>query len=100
MIRRLAPMRPSAGTRIPAAVRDEVRARDGQCVGSLLGWGGDCAGGLELDHVRPGGTGMKSPSTPDNLVSLCGSHHRAKTERGRSLRPSLIAYLERLEEGL
>jgi len=40
--------------------------------------------------------GMKSPSTEDNLVVLCGAHHRWKTENGREARPLLLAYLEAL----
>lgn len=38
---------------------------------------------------------MKSRTAADNLVTLCGSHHRYKTEHGREARPILIEYLER-----
>jgi hypothetical protein len=56
---------------------------------------GECFGQLELDHVRAShGIGMKSASTTENLVTLCSTHHREKTEHGRGWRPVLIAYLE------
>lgn len=93
-LRRYAPIAPSRGTVIPAAVRLEVLFRDGGCVGFRLSWPGDCSGRLELDHVRPGGMGMKSRSTADNLASLCSAHHRLRTLEGRKYRPLLLAYLD------
>src|SRR5882757_7718429 len=95
-MRRYSPMKPSRGTVIPAEVRLAVLYRDAGCIGFRL-LEGECAGPIELDHVRAsGGMGMKSPSTVDNLVALCGSHHRLKTEHGRQIRPVLLAYLERV----
>lgn len=88
-------MKPSSGTVIPAKLRREVLDRDGGCVGRLV-LAGPCSGSIELDHVRAsGGLGMKSRTAADNLVSLCGAHHRWKTEHGREARPVLITYLER-----
>ena len=95
MLRRYAPMKQSTGTRIPDDVRAFVTNRDRLCVGYVIGMPGECAGSYELDHVRAsGGLGMKSRSTADNLVRLCGVHHRAKTENGRAWRPRLIDYIE------
>lgn len=97
MLRRYAPIRSSAGTRIPTDIRAAVRERDGgACLGPRVGMPGECAGGIELDHVRAsGGMGMKSPTEADNLVSLCGAHHRMKTAEGRRWRPRLLALLAR-----
>jgi hypothetical protein len=44
---------------------------------------------LELDHVNTSGLGKRGPSIPENLVSLCGLHHRMKTEQSRVWRPML-----------
>lgn len=100
-LRRYGRMKASRGTVIPTAVRGEVLRRDGfACVGGKLGWEShtaDCIG-LELDHVRPGGMGMKSPSTPENLVTLGNLCHQWKTLNGREARPQLIAYLARFEK--
>lgn len=93
-MRRYGPMRQSIGTVIPLAERRKVNARDQGCIGPLVGMALPCRGGVELDHVRAsGGIGMKSPSEASNLVSLCGRHHRIKTEYGRVWRPKFIAYL-------
>jgi 5-methylcytosine-specific restriction endonuclease McrA len=93
-LRRYAPIAPSRGTVIPTEIRLAVLSRDNGCVG-FRRLPGDCAGGLELDHVRAShGIGMKSRTEPDNLVSLCGSHHRWKTANGRAARPVLLRYLE------
>ena len=95
-LRRYAPMKPSAGTRIPDAVRRQVILRDAGCIGPRVGMPTECAGGIELDHVRSsGGMGMKSASTPENLASLCGTHHRLKTLEGKRWRARLFAYLAR-----
>lgn len=93
-LRRYAKPKPSRGTVIPADVRARVHARDARvwCVG----YGrlpGECLGGIEQDHVRAGGTGMKSVTCDCNLVDLCGGHHRYKTEHGRDARPVLLDYL-------
>jgi len=95
-LRRYAAPKASRGTTIPAAVRRAVHERDLGCVGARLGWSSHTdKRGIELDHVRAShGVGMKSPSTPDNLVALCNDCHRWKTEHGREARPQLIAYLE------
>jgi 5-methylcytosine-specific restriction endonuclease McrA len=96
-MRRYAKPKQSHGTVIPADIRLRVRLRDGikagGCVGRVLLRDG-CEGALELDHVRAsGGVGMKSITCDCNLVTLCGTHHRFKTEHGRDVRPVLIAYL-------
>lgn len=99
-LRRYQPLKPSAGTRIPTSVRIAVLFRDLACVGVTLGWSSHRQGPyvLELDHVRAShGTGMKSPSTEDNLVALCGDCHRWKTEHGREARPLLLAYLAQFD---
>jgi 5-methylcytosine-specific restriction endonuclease McrA len=92
-MRRYAPLKPSRGTVIPADMRLRVLRRDQGCVGFEL-LPDECAGPLELDHVRAShGVGLKSDTTDANLVSLCGFHHRYKTEHGREARPLLLAYL-------
>lgn len=94
-LRRYTPLAPSRGTLIPAALRAEVLAADRGCVGPRVGMPGECAGHLELDHVRSSGAlGRKSPSVKSNLVSLCNlTHHRLKTLDGRLYRPKLLAYV-------
>ena len=95
-MRRYSGLKPSRGTVIPHEVRLAVLNRDAGCIGFRL-LEGECQGPLELDHVRAShGMGLKSESTPDNLVALCGAHHRMKTEHGRQIRPILVAYLERV----
>lgn len=95
MLRRYAPMKQSRGTVIPSDVRRAVVARDKVCVGLIAGFPGPHGGTLEVDHVRAShAIGMKSSSTEDNLVLLCGLHHRWKTEHGREARPLLLAYLD------
>ena len=96
-LRRYAPMKPSRGTVIPAGLRLDVLLRDLGCVGYRLGWPGPHTSPIELDHVRAsGGLGLKSSTTADNLVSLCGDCHRWKTSHGREARPQLVEYLEGL----
>ncbi len=93
-MRRYEPLRASIGTVIPLAVRRAVLSRDQGCVGPAVGMALDCAGSIELDHVEAShGMGMKSRTTVDNLVSLCGRHHRIRTEYGRIWRPKLADYL-------
>jgi 5-methylcytosine-specific restriction endonuclease McrA len=93
-VRRYSALKPSRGTVIPGHVRLAVLDRDRGCVG-FGRFPVECAGPLELDHVRAShGMGMKSDTTPGNLVALCGSCHRYKTENGRAARPLLLAYLE------
>ena len=83
---------------VPAAVRAKVRARDRGCVFGRLGIPHLCLGALELDHVRAsGGLGLRSRSTPDNLVLLCPAAHRIKTLQGRRWRPVLLAWIEQTE---
>ena len=92
MIRRYSSLSQSRGTTIPPGLRLQVLSRDQGCVG----YGrlpGLCAGALELDHVRAShAMGMKSRTEADNLVSLCGQHHRWRTEHGREARPIILAY--------
>jgi hypothetical protein len=84
---------------VPTSVREGVRARDRGCVFGRLGIVHDCFGRLELDHVRAsGGLGLRSPSTLDNLVTLCPAAHLEKTLHGRHWRPVLLAWIERAEE--
>lgn len=89
---------------IPVEVYQHVRRRDrnvtgGDCVGTWIGMPGRCHWATEVDHVRAsGGLGMKSPSEPWNLVSLCRDHHRLKTEHGREWRPALLEYLAENED--
>jgi hypothetical protein len=40
---------------------------------------------------------MKSPTHRTNMVVLCRHHHRLKTDWGKTWRPLLLAYLERVE---
>jgi hypothetical protein len=98
-MRRYSPIKPSRGTTWPPEVRAEVMALDGgRCVAIRAGFGGltPCDRYLEIDHVRAsGGMGMKSRSTADNGVVLCGAHHRIKTAEGKRIRPFLLAYIER-----
>jgi 5-methylcytosine-specific restriction endonuclease McrA len=86
------------------AEKNYVRARDRGCVAirlSITGFGmSRCDGPLDVDHVRAsGGIGMKSPTLRTNMVVLCRHHHRAKTDWGKTWRPLLIQYLERVEGG-
>ena len=84
-----------------------VRARDRGCVAirarvvaniPVAEWSFSCDGPLDVDHVRAsGGLGMKSPTHRTNMVVLCRHHHRANTEYGKTWRPLLLAYLERVE---
>ena len=79
-------------------MRAHVRERDRGCVFTRLAIPHECFGALELDHVRAsGGWGMRSRSTPDNLVLLCPEAHRAKTLDGRRWRPVLLAWIEAAE---
>jgi hypothetical protein len=99
-LRRYSTIKPSRGTVIPGAIRAEVRAADqNRCVPhEVLGMEGECLKaqfGLELDHVRAGGTGMKSRTSRDNLLSACNSAHREKTNNGRKWRPIFLEYIER-----
>ena len=82
-----------------------VRARDRGCVAPrstaadpTWAQSNACDGPLDVDHVRAsGGLGMKSPTHRTNMVVLCRHHHIAKTEWGKTWRPLLLAYLERVE---
>jgi 5-methylcytosine-specific restriction endonuclease McrA len=95
-VRRYSPLKPSKGTTWSPEVRLAILRRDNfTCVGRLVGFPLRANHmGLELDHVRAShGIGMKSRSTADNGVALCGECHRWKTEHGREARPLLLAYL-------
>ena len=83
-----------------AAEKQYVRDRDRDCVARLIlaPVPTQCAGRLDVDHVRAsGGLGMKSPTHRTNMVALCRHHHQLKTDWGKTWRPLLIAYLERVE---
>jgi len=98
-LRRYVSMKPSRGSVIPASVRAEVMARDGLCVGPMVGMDGPCEGSFELDHVRAShGMAMKSETTRRNLVMLCSKHHLLRTEHGKLWRPLLLAYIERRDQ--
>lgn len=85
---------------VPPAVRALVHERDGACVFARLGIAHECFGPPQIDHVRAsGGLGLRSPSTPDNLVLLCASAHFTKTLHGRVWRPVLLSWIERVERG-
>ena len=81
----------------------EVYRRDVRCVGPVVGMPGLCGSQfgpqqhptMELDHVNGSGLGKRGPSTPQNLVLLCGLHHRMKTEQARVWRPKLNEYLSK-----
>jgi 5-methylcytosine-specific restriction endonuclease McrA len=86
------------------AEKNYVRARDNGCVARAAfarerpSFDIPCDGPLDVDHVRAsGGLGMKSPTHRTNMVVLCRHHHRLKTDWGKTWRPLLIAYLERVE---
>ena len=89
---------------VTLAVAGEVLRRDAGCVGAKIGMIGRCGTqfgpsdrfSLELDHVNTSGLGKRGPSIPQNLVSLCGLHHRMKTEQSRVWRPILNEYLRKL----
>lgn len=86
---------------VTLGVAHEVLQRDKGCVGVIVGMPGRCGTqfgpsdrfSLELDHVNTSGLGKRGPSTPENLVSLCGLHHRMKTEQSRVWRAKLNDYL-------
>jgi hypothetical protein len=99
--------------RRPAQKRDDVaamnekvyvRIRDKGCVANRALEAGPklyypCDGPLEVDHVRASGAlSKKSVTHRSNMVLLCAWHHKLKTEYGRTWRPLLLAYLERVEK--
>ena len=92
-----------------AAEKRYVRARDRGCVARRAAIDARafehdrpiCEGPIDVDHVRAsGGLGMKSPTHRTNMVCLCRWHHKLKTDYGRTWRPLLLAYLERVEGAL
>lgn len=86
-------------------VYEAVRRRDKGCVGPRLhredptAFPGPCYGRIELDHVRAGGMGKRSPSVPDNLMTLCAFHHLWKTYNARRARLLQVAWLDRAGGG-
>ena len=91
---RRTPLRPSRGTVWPKEESDAIWERDESCVGPRVGMQGDCHGYPERHHVRKGGMSMKSRSTRDNGVLLCGwAHHPWATAHGREARVMLLDYL-------
>lgn len=87
---------------VTPALRDAVLKRDKGCVGPRLGMHDQCGSQfgsgtnvvLELDHVFTSGFGKRGPSEMWNVVTLCGWHHRMKTESSRKWRGVLYEYLE------
>ena len=99
---RLKPRKLKQETDEQRAERNYVRARDNGCVAArAMGLPPrlvECRGPLDVDHVRAsGGLGLKSPTHRSNMVVLCRWHHTLKTEYGKTWRPLLVAYLERVE---
>lgn len=93
-------MKPSRGTVWLAGLRAEIDRLDGgRCVCARANFPAEviarCGGQIEHDHVRAGGTGMKSSSTVDNGVLLSAWCHRWKTEHGRDARPLLLDWIAR-----
>lgn len=86
--------RPPSRDRVTPEVYAAARLRDGGCLGPLAGMPTLCAGPIEIDHVRVGGMGLRSPSVKENLGCLCQLHHRMKTEDGRTWRPRLLALID------
>jgi hypothetical protein len=82
-------------------LRYAVIRRDHACVGAKIGMGGACGSQFgsgtdivwELDHIDNAGMGRRGPSTMENLVLMCGYHHRVKTEATRTWRPKLREYI-------
>ena len=87
---------------VTPSMRKAVLLRDKGCVGPRVGMHEECGsqfgpGGqivLELDHVFNSGFGKRGPSELWNLATLCGWHHRMKTESSRKWREALYEYLE------
>ncbi len=83
-------------------VHAAVKLRDQHCVGPSVGMEGECGSQwgpgrpvvIELDHVNSSGFGKRGPSIKENIVLLCGYHHRIKTESSRRWRAALNEYLE------
>ena len=83
-------------------LRRAVMKRDKTCVGPRVGMEGACGSQfgsgsiivLELDHVDNAGFAKRGPSVEQNLVVLCGYHHRVKTESSKRWKPLLRKYLE------
>ena len=74
-----------------------ILQRDKGCIGARLDMEGPCDGRIEIDHILNGGMGRRGPSIALNLVSLCSSHHRVKTDSARAWRPLLIEYVCNVE---
>jgi hypothetical protein len=82
--------------------RAAVMLRDKGCVAAAVGMPGECGSQwgpgkpvtIELDHVNGFGLGKRGPSIEENLVWLCGYHHRIKTESSKKWRAALNEYLE------
>ena len=87
---------------VTPAMRKAVLARDKGCVGPRIGMHDQCGSQfgpgtgivLEMDHVFSYGMGRRGPSEEWNLVTLCGWHHRIKTESSRKWREAIYEYLE------
>jgi hypothetical protein len=84
-----------------------VLKRDFDCVGPKVGMLEKCGSQfgsgkrivLEIDHVNTSGFGKRGPSVPENLVVLCGYHHRVKTDSSKRWRAALNDYLRGFYEG-
>lgn len=89
---------PKRDTPDEAREKAAVRARDRGCVAQrATGIPMTCDGPLEVDHVRAsGGLSVKSLTHRSNMVVLCSHHHRAKTNYGRTWRPFLLDYIEKV----
>lgn len=65
--------RKHGSTAVPAAVYLAVTRRDGGCVAQRLIPQVSCFGRIDPHHIRRRSQG--GLDTPENLVSLCRSHH-------------------------
>lgn len=91
---------------VTPAIREAVLLRDGGCVAAILDPKHVCRGPwffhgpralpfMTLDHVQEGygRMGVRAPSDPAHLVTLCWGAHLL-THWATSHRPALRAYLE------
>ena len=86
---------------VPPEIARAVFARDVSCVGVKVGMLGACGSqwgpgkpvSMEIDHVNSAGFGKRGPSMEENLVLICGYHHRIKTESSKQWRAAINEYL-------
>ena len=77
----------------PALRQKRFRLDGYQCTAKDANTGLRCTGPAEeCDHI-----GDREDHRIEMLRSLCSWHHRLKTDHGKTWRPLLIAYLDRVE---